>query len=428
MNYNARKGLVIGCICVIFLITNPIGSTTPLYPLGQERVEKTDGFPTMSAIVSSTNLGMIKKIGLPIVRGNILYVGGSGPNNYTFIQDAIDNTSNGDLVYVFNGYYFENITIDTEITLIGEDKKQTIIDGYEHGTIITVNASNVTISGCTIQNAIDPLHFGWGSGIVIKSNKNTIYNNIIGSDNFYGIELTDGTHNNTIKQNAIIHNIHGMWIYESHDNFITHNTIFTNSVFGLSIFDSGCNTITCNNFEFNKIPAIIVTMIEYNNNTWHHNYWGRPRLFPKPILHLNLSRLLIPRIRFQYDESPADTINGKKEMWFYYCNNSLLRIKGFAFTTINASSWDGIGLHIGKLDHCTIQFNKTSPVSIAISNRYEGVLWRTMETESSIDLTNAVGIFFKRQSLFKKDFMPARHRVICFVEKGKINNCYWTYS
>jgi hypothetical protein len=39
-------------------------------------------------------------------KGNWLYVGGSGPGNYTKIQDAIDNASNGDTVFVFNGTYY----------------------------------------------------------------------------------------------------------------------------------------------------------------------------------------------------------------------------------------------------------------------------------------------------------------------------------
>ena len=38
----------------------------------------------------------------PISSGNTLYVGGTGEGNYTKIQDAIDNASDGDTVYVFD--------------------------------------------------------------------------------------------------------------------------------------------------------------------------------------------------------------------------------------------------------------------------------------------------------------------------------------
>ncbi len=45
--------------------------------------------------------------------GNTLYVGGSGPSNYTKIQDAIDNSSDDDTVFVYHGVYLENLLIVT---------------------------------------------------------------------------------------------------------------------------------------------------------------------------------------------------------------------------------------------------------------------------------------------------------------------------
>ena len=42
-------------------------------------------------------------------RGNVLYVGGSGPGNYTKIQDAVDDASDGDTVFVYSGIYYETI-------------------------------------------------------------------------------------------------------------------------------------------------------------------------------------------------------------------------------------------------------------------------------------------------------------------------------
>jgi len=39
-----------------------------------------------------------EKPSLPISSGNWLYVGGSGPGNYSVIQDVIDNASDGDTV------------------------------------------------------------------------------------------------------------------------------------------------------------------------------------------------------------------------------------------------------------------------------------------------------------------------------------------
>jgi len=92
---------------------------------------------------------------LPTSRGNWLYVGGSGPGNYTRIQDAINNSHDGDTVFVFDDSspYYENISIPKSINLIGEDRNTTIINGKKIEDTIWIRASFVTVSGFTIVNS-----------------------------------------------------------------------------------------------------------------------------------------------------------------------------------------------------------------------------------------------------------------------------------
>ena len=72
----------------------------------------------------------LKNISTVSFDGNILYVGGSGPNNYTKIHDAINDSTDGDTIFVYNGTYYEhNITIDKSISLIGENRDDTIVYG-----------------------------------------------------------------------------------------------------------------------------------------------------------------------------------------------------------------------------------------------------------------------------------------------------------
>jgi hypothetical protein len=81
------------------------------------------------------------------------------------IQDAIDVCEAGDTVLVDNGTYYENLVINTPISLIGSSMDSTVIDGRGKG-IITIN-TNTNIS---IENF---LIYGKGvsqpSSIVIRS-------------------------------------------------------------------------------------------------------------------------------------------------------------------------------------------------------------------------------------------------------------------
>ena len=82
-----------------------------------------------TCIIPSVAIDTVKKSSMPISNGNTLYVGGTGPNNYTSIQDAIDNANEGDTVYVYDesSPYYENVVIEKTINLIGEDRDTTII-------------------------------------------------------------------------------------------------------------------------------------------------------------------------------------------------------------------------------------------------------------------------------------------------------------
>ena len=75
------------------------------------------------------------------------------PDDYSTIQEAINAASAGDVIHVKAGTYFENVVVNKSLSLIGEDKETTVIDGGQAGTVIRVIASNVTVTGFKIQNS-----------------------------------------------------------------------------------------------------------------------------------------------------------------------------------------------------------------------------------------------------------------------------------
>ena len=82
------------------------------------------------------------------------YVNDDGGGDYAKIQDAINAAALGDIIYVYNGTYIEHLTVNKTLTITGEDKQGTVIDGSLTGTVIEIEANNVRISEFTIQKRI----------------------------------------------------------------------------------------------------------------------------------------------------------------------------------------------------------------------------------------------------------------------------------
>jgi parallel beta-helix repeat protein len=96
----------------------------------------------------------VETLSLLMPRGNTFYVGGNGPGNYSTIQSAIDNASDEDTIFIYNGVYYENILINKSISLIGENKYTTIIDGGRQSqiSVVKIMTSPFHIGNLTIQN------------------------------------------------------------------------------------------------------------------------------------------------------------------------------------------------------------------------------------------------------------------------------------
>jgi len=220
----------------------------------------------VAPLIQST---VIEKSTIPISNGNTLYVGGSGPGNYTRIQDAIDDANPDDTVFVYDDSspYHENITINKSIYLIGEDRNTTVIDDNSSECIIFIVSDDVSIHGFTIQNSMK-----YGIEIEYYFGSCTISNNIITNNFFDGISM-HCSNNNIIKDNNFYEN-HAIYLSRCNNNTISDNTI-SQSIFdpfprdGICIFNSRWNNISGNMIKDNQ-EGILLLLSEYNfifNNT-----------------------------------------------------------------------------------------------------------------------------------------------------------------
>jgi hypothetical protein len=108
-------------------------------------------------LVSTSFIGVsftIEKTSTASYESNTLYVGGSGPGNYTKIQDAINDASNRDTVFVYDDSspYNEHITITKSLVITGENKHTTKILGKnEDKDIVFIQSDETTLCNFTIR-------------------------------------------------------------------------------------------------------------------------------------------------------------------------------------------------------------------------------------------------------------------------------------
>ena len=198
----------------------------------------------MLLMISSSFFGMSKVIDNSSIitnKSDILYVGGDGPGNYSKIQDAIDNASDGDTVFVYNGTYVENLIVNKSISLIGENKETTIIDGNKTNDFISIFADGVCINGFYIKNGY--------TGCLVISDDNIIMDNIF--DCYYScIESPEEKRNsnNTFSNNIFFNSSVSINLYKSDYNNISGNILSKFDTTGINIQNSHHNVIYNNKF------------------------------------------------------------------------------------------------------------------------------------------------------------------------------------
>ena len=329
------------------------------------------------SVIPSTGTTDVKQITLPTAKGDTLYVGGNGTGNYSKIQDAIDDASNGDTVYVFDDSspYYENVVVDKSINLIGENKETTIIwnilntsggtvriisdnvnlcgfgitnsscsrpgiemsstsnnSVYEciiydnYGGILIQNSNNISLSNI---DSTDSIRFNNLSNSHIKhckiqnttgidideSNKNTIENCSISNSNF-GIYLGYSSNNHIIKNCKIFNNFDSGIQLDTSDFTVIENCNISDSRNGFMIWHSSYNTIT-DNILFNT--GVYITWSENNN-------FSGNTVNKKPLMYL--------------EGESNQVIEEAGQVILIGCNNITVQHQNLSNTTVGLTLWN----------------------------------------------------------------------------------------
>jgi len=258
------------------------------------------------------------------------------PEDYQTIQAAVDAGASGDTIEVSPGVYRESVFVDKSLTIRGQDKSTTIVDGSGGGYAFWLDAGGVTIRDFTMHDCSNYGVIAYYSGghtiddnifldnaygvyidnspsannvmnntffnndlIGIKvafSNENTISDNYI-SDSAYGIKLSEESEFNSITNNIIIGTSHGIYIGYSPNNNVDQNSIsskitgiaslssdYTNirnnsiseCAYGIEIYGSLYNTVLGNTAAQNGYGIYLVGANDntIDGNLASNNDWG----------------------------------------------------------------------------------------------------------------------------------------------------------
>ncbi len=249
------------------------------------------------------------------------------PEDYEKIQWAIGNATAGDTVRVHAGSYYEHVVVDKQLSLIGDGRGITTIDGGGVGPVVNITASGVVMTGFTIRNSsvYAPIHYGivaeestdcqitdnsvedCGYGItmdecsdfsivgnvvtrcdiyciiLLNSSDGLVADNTLFDFLNYGITLTMGSDNNIVEKNGMEHSyLWGMSIDSKND--VIRGNKFVNCDNGIMIglytpSECGNNTIYHNSFV-NITNPVYESASLLSSNTWDlgwpngGNYWS----------------------------------------------------------------------------------------------------------------------------------------------------------
>lgn len=263
-----------------------------------------------------------------------------GDGDFTSIQDAIDAATDGDIIEVYSGTYYEHVIIGKELEVLGIDAElgsgsdtgKPVVDGSGVGDVVAILKEagglheNAEFSGFIVQNSGSSNNRGvyvyWMSVFIIRDND--VLDNSIGifversdrgqitrntvTNNKWGIIFESADHN-TINENVIEDNYeYGMKLDKSPYNAVNlnvfRNHLTTDSV-GLScVGGAKRNDIRQNDFINNHKHAYFANTF----NTWNDNYWDN-RILPIYFIWGELFSSLFQWLRipfFQLDMRPSD--------------------------------------------------------------------------------------------------------------------------
>ncbi|WP_211357757.1 nitrous oxide reductase family maturation protein NosD [Colwellia demingiae] len=181
------------------------------------------------------------------------------------LQQALNNSQNGDVIILESGSYFGNFIIPNQVTLRSNNKGEAIIDSQGKGHGLWLKNSHITIENLTITN--------WGNDLTEQNS---------------GIYSHDKIDNNkvpnlTIRNNILIGDGFGIWLNQADKAIISHNRVKGNLTLRSADRGNGIQVanVTNSHIFLNEVSETrdgVYVISSQNNiieqNTMHHLRYG----------------------------------------------------------------------------------------------------------------------------------------------------------
>lgn len=172
------------------------------------------------------------------------------------IQEGIDNASVGGTVYVWDGNYNEDITVNKTVTIIGNTTVDALNGIHQNRTNLSYDSHGFWIEADYVNISGFSLHCVGSDASGVHLNESDFCNisgNVIMYDGSDGICLENSSYN-TIFNNILRYNYYGIYLFYSPNNTFI-NCIAIDNYYGLYAYYSDYLHILGGNYSHNGHPS-----------------------------------------------------------------------------------------------------------------------------------------------------------------------------
>lgn len=199
-------------------------------------------------------------------------------DHFDSVQDAVDGVSAGGTVVIYAGVYYEHVVINKTITVMGENRDTTIIDGGGSGDTVTATAyaENLEMRGLTVRNCSTT----WPNACLkVVSSSVTIEECAFESQSDSGSVgiYFDGSSYSTVENCTFAYGWEGITFRDfSHNNTVSWCT-FTDTTYGISVVESNDTAVSGCTFSNNPRGGVLlgyargnhISHCQFTNDDWY---------------------------------------------------------------------------------------------------------------------------------------------------------------